>query len=109
MAEFLDNLVRFGETAQSSEQSLDFFSQVRGLIADMAQNPDLLGECGCRHAGWRNGVSGPAALSKPGAGHERATLGRKRHVPPQCHRRDAAETGAVSQMAVRQLGLDAAV
>lgn len=42
MAEFLDNLVRFGETAQSSEQSLDFFSQVRGLIADMAQNPDLL-------------------------------------------------------------------
>ena len=42
MAQFLEDLVRFGETAQSSEQSLDFFSQVRGLIADMAQNPDLL-------------------------------------------------------------------
>ncbi|WP_299628895.1 vWA domain-containing protein [uncultured Tateyamaria sp.] len=42
MAEFLDNLVRIGETAQSSQQSLDFFGQVRGLIADMAQNPDLL-------------------------------------------------------------------
>ena len=42
MARFLENLVRFGESAQSSEQSLDFFSQVRGLIADMAQNPDLL-------------------------------------------------------------------
>lgn len=42
MAEFLDKLVRFGESAQSSEQSLDFFGQVRGLIADMAQNPDLL-------------------------------------------------------------------
>lgn len=42
MAELLDNLVRFGEQAQSSEQSLDFFSQVQGLIADMAQNPDLV-------------------------------------------------------------------
>lgn len=42
MADFLDNMVRIGETAQSSEQSIDFFGQVRGLIADMAQNPDLL-------------------------------------------------------------------
>lgn len=42
MADFLDKMVRIGETAQSSEQSLDFFGQVRGLIADMAQNPDLL-------------------------------------------------------------------
>lgn len=42
MAKLLDSLVRFGEQAQSSEQSLDFFSQVQGLIADMAQNPDLV-------------------------------------------------------------------
>lgn len=42
MAELLDNLIRFGEQAQSSEQSLDFFSQIQGLIADMAQNPDLV-------------------------------------------------------------------
>lgn len=42
MAALLDNLIRIGETAQSSQQSLDFFDQVQGLIADMAQNPDLL-------------------------------------------------------------------
>lgn len=42
MADFLEKLILFGENAQSSEQSLDFFGQVQGLIADMAQNPDLL-------------------------------------------------------------------
>ena len=42
MAELLDNLVRYGEQAQSSEQSLEFFGQIQRLIADMAQNPDLV-------------------------------------------------------------------
>ena len=42
LAEFLDDLLRIGEASQSSEESIDFFGQVRGLIADMAQNPDLV-------------------------------------------------------------------
>lgn len=40
MAELLDNLVRLGEQAQSSGDAYSFFGQVRGVIADMAQNPD---------------------------------------------------------------------
>lgn len=40
MAELLERLVRIGEQAQSSEQALNFFGQVRTLIANMAQNPD---------------------------------------------------------------------
>ncbi len=40
MAELLENLVQFGESAQNSEDALSFFGQVKGLIAQMAQNPD---------------------------------------------------------------------
>ncbi len=40
MAELLDNLVRLGEQAQDSGDAYSFFGQVRGVIADMAQNPD---------------------------------------------------------------------
>ncbi|MEM6563978.1 MAG: vWA domain-containing protein [Pseudomonadota bacterium] len=40
MAELLDNLIRLGEQSQGSEDSLDFFGQVRGVVADMATNPD---------------------------------------------------------------------
>lgn len=42
MAELLDSLVRFGEQAQSSNEAMSFFTQVQGLIADMAANPDLV-------------------------------------------------------------------
>ncbi|MEO0344461.1 MAG: vWA domain-containing protein [Pseudomonadota bacterium] len=42
LAALLENLISFGEQAQSTEEQLDFFGQVRGLIADMAQNPDFV-------------------------------------------------------------------
>ena len=35
-----EKLVDFGESAQNSEDALSFFGQVKGLIAQMAQNPD---------------------------------------------------------------------
>ncbi|MCV6592380.1 MAG: VWA domain-containing protein [Silicimonas sp.] len=40
LAELLEKLVLFGESAQNSEDALSFFGQVKGLIAQMAQNPD---------------------------------------------------------------------
>lgn len=40
LAELLEKLVLFGEDAQNSEDALSFFGQVKGLIAQMAQNPD---------------------------------------------------------------------
>jgi hypothetical protein len=40
MAELLDNLVRLGEQSQGTDDAMSFFSQVRGVIADMATNPD---------------------------------------------------------------------
>ena len=40
MAELLDNLVRLGEQAQGTEDAMSFFTQVRGVISDMATNPD---------------------------------------------------------------------
>ncbi|WP_425092551.1 vWA domain-containing protein [Tropicimonas sp. S265A] len=42
MAELLDNLVRLGEQSRDSQDAYSFFGQVRGVIADMAQNPDRL-------------------------------------------------------------------
>ncbi len=42
MADILRKLVLFGEQAQSSTDAMSFFGQVQGLIADMAQNPDLV-------------------------------------------------------------------
>lgn len=42
LAELLENLVNFGESAQTSQDALSFFGQVKGLIAQMAQNPDNL-------------------------------------------------------------------
>lgn len=42
MAELLDNLVRLGEQSRDSADAYSFFGQVRGVIADMAQNPDRL-------------------------------------------------------------------
>lgn len=42
MAELLDNLVRLGEQATGSDDAYSFFGQVRGVIAQMAQNPDRL-------------------------------------------------------------------
>jgi hypothetical protein len=41
MAELVDNLVRLGEQSQDSGDAMSFFSQVRGVIADMATNPDM--------------------------------------------------------------------
>ena len=41
MAELLDNLIRLGEQSQSSGDAINFFQQVRGVIADMATNPDM--------------------------------------------------------------------
>ncbi|WP_227268347.1 vWA domain-containing protein [Roseobacter weihaiensis] len=40
MAELLDNLIRLGEQSQGGDDALNFFTQVRGVIADMATNPD---------------------------------------------------------------------
>lgn len=40
MAELLDNLIRLGEQSQGGDEALNFFTQVRGVIADMATNPD---------------------------------------------------------------------
>ncbi|MFK7761971.1 MAG: vWA domain-containing protein [Roseobacter sp.] len=40
MAELLDNLVRLGEQSQGGDDALNFFTQVRGVIADMATNPE---------------------------------------------------------------------
>ncbi|MFK7744483.1 MAG: vWA domain-containing protein [Roseobacter sp.] len=40
MAELLDNLVRLGEQSQGGDDAMSFFGQVRGVIADMATNPD---------------------------------------------------------------------
>ena len=40
LAELLDNLVRLGEQSQSSDDAMTFFSEVQGVIADMATNPD---------------------------------------------------------------------
>ncbi len=40
MAELIDNLVRLGEQSQGSGDAMSFFTQVRGVIADMATNPD---------------------------------------------------------------------
>lgn len=42
MAELLDNLVRLGEQAQDTGDAYTFFGQVRGVIADMATNPDMV-------------------------------------------------------------------
>ena len=42
MANILSDLIQYGESAQSSEEAMDFFRNVQGLIADMVQNPDLL-------------------------------------------------------------------
>lgn len=42
MAELLDNLVRLGEQATGTDDAYSFFGQVRGVIAQMAQNPDRL-------------------------------------------------------------------
>ncbi|MDZ7710613.1 MAG: vWA domain-containing protein [Roseovarius sp.] len=40
MATLIDNLVRLGEQSQGSGDAMSFFTQVRGVIADMATNPD---------------------------------------------------------------------
>ncbi|WP_282127810.1 vWA domain-containing protein [Roseobacter litoralis] len=40
MAELLDNLIRLGEQSQGGDDAMNFFTQVRGVIADMATNPD---------------------------------------------------------------------
>ncbi|MEM9577289.1 MAG: vWA domain-containing protein [Pseudomonadota bacterium] len=40
MAELLDNLIRLGEQSQGGDDALNFFTEVRGVIADMATNPD---------------------------------------------------------------------
>lgn len=40
MAELLDNLIRLGEQSQGSDDALNFFAQVRSVVADMATNPD---------------------------------------------------------------------
>lgn len=40
MAELIENLVRIGEQSQGSGDAMSFFEQVRGVIADMATNPD---------------------------------------------------------------------
>ncbi|MBL3561737.1 VWA domain-containing protein, partial [Rhodovulum sulfidophilum] len=42
MAELLDNLVRLAEGTRGEEEARGFFRQVRGVIAQMAQNPDRL-------------------------------------------------------------------
>ncbi|RAP40000.1 hypothetical protein BYZ73_17595 [Rhodovulum viride] len=42
MAELLDNLTRIAETTRGEDEARDFFRQVRGVIAQMAQNPDRL-------------------------------------------------------------------
>ena len=42
MTKLLNDLVTFGEQAQSSEEALDFFAEVQRLIAVMAQNPDIV-------------------------------------------------------------------
>ncbi|MEM9393105.1 MAG: vWA domain-containing protein [Pseudomonadota bacterium] len=42
MAELLDNLVRLGEQSRDTQDAYTFFGQVRGVVADMAQNPDRL-------------------------------------------------------------------
>lgn len=42
MAELLDNLIRLGEQSQNQGDAYAFFDQVRGAIADMATNPDML-------------------------------------------------------------------
>lgn len=40
MAELLDNLIRLGEQSQGTDDALSFFTQVRGVVSDMATNPD---------------------------------------------------------------------
>jgi len=40
MAELLDNLIRLGEQSQGSDDAINFFGQVRSVVADMATNPD---------------------------------------------------------------------
>ncbi len=40
LAELLDNLIRLGEQSQGGDDALNFFTEVRGVIADMATNPD---------------------------------------------------------------------
>ncbi len=42
MAELLDNLVRLGEQTDNQQDAYAFFGQIRGVIADMATNPDML-------------------------------------------------------------------
>ncbi|MEM1232642.1 MAG: vWA domain-containing protein [Pseudomonadota bacterium] len=42
MASLLRGMVTFAEDAQSSGELMSFFNQVRGLMADLAQNPDRL-------------------------------------------------------------------
>ncbi|WP_414897889.1 VWA domain-containing protein [Rhodovulum sp. YEN HP10] len=42
MAELLDNLVRLAEGTRGEDEARGFFRQVRGVIAQMAQNPDRL-------------------------------------------------------------------
>lgn len=40
LAELLDNLIRLGEQSQGGDDTMNFFTEVRGVIADMATNPD---------------------------------------------------------------------
>ena len=40
LAELLDNLIRLGEQSQGGDDAMNFFTEVRGVIADMATNPD---------------------------------------------------------------------
>lgn len=42
MAQLLDNLITLAEQSQTEGDSFAFFDQVRGVIADMATNPDVL-------------------------------------------------------------------
>ncbi|MEM9433020.1 MAG: vWA domain-containing protein [Pseudomonadota bacterium] len=42
MAEFIRDLARLGDQIQDSEGAENFFSQIQGVIARMAQNPDRL-------------------------------------------------------------------
>lgn len=42
MADLLDKLLTLGEQSRSDEDASDFFTQVRGVVGQMAQNPDRL-------------------------------------------------------------------
>lgn len=40
LAELLDNLIRLGEQSQGGDDAMNFFTEVRGVISDMATNPE---------------------------------------------------------------------